>query len=188
MTAHVWITKKWEVAALPMSSSRKSAPKSSKGVNNYWCPHAGKIWAVGEFQSEDKAKKTVKLSVKEDKTVSDYAIDSCILIEDNSIITEAVDDLTSLSQVNDATILNCSRIRFDKSVIYTSIGAVLMAVNPFERIEGLYGRANIAKYHWDSRDATIAPHIYLTPAGAYKAMASFGKNQSIIISGESGAG
>lgn len=171
-----------------MSASRKGTPKSSKGTKNYWCPHAGKIWAVGEFQSEDKAKKTIKLSVKEDKTVSDYPIDACVFIEDNSIITEAVDDLTSLSQVNDATILNCSRIRFDNSIIYTSIGAVLMAVNPFERIEGLYGRANITKYHWDSRDANIAPHIYLTPAGAYKAMASFGKNQSLIISGESGAG
>jgi myosin V len=171
-----------------MSLSRKPAPKSSRGAKNYWCPHPDKIWAVGEVQSEDKAKKTVKLSVKEDKAVSDYPVDSCILIEDNSIITEEVDDLVSLSQVNDATILNCSRIRFNKSNIYTSIGAVLMAVNPFERIEGLYGQANIAKYHWHTRDSSLPPHIYLTPAGAFKAMASFGKNQSLIISGESGAG
>lgn len=170
-------------------SSHKPAPKiSSRGAKHFWCPHPGKIWAVGEFQSEDEAKKTVKLSVKEDNAVSDFLIDSCILIEDNSVITEDVDDLISLSQVNDATILNCSRIRFNKSLIYTSIGSVLMAVNPFERIEGLYGPANIKKYHWDSRDSSAAPHIYLTPAGAYKAMASFGKNQSLIISGESGAG
>jgi myosin-5 len=63
-----------------------------------------------------------------------------------------------------------------------------MAINPFEKIEGLYGSANIARYHWNSDDAAVSPHIYLTPAGAYKAMALFGKNQSLIISGESGAG
>ena len=168
--------------------SRKVGLSSSSSGKKYWCPHDEKVWAIGEYQGEDKAKRTVKLAVKEDRTVNDYPIDSCILIEDHSVITEDVDDLTSLSQVNDATILNCSRIRFDKSVIYTSIGAVLMSINPFERIEGLYGRANIAKYHWKNRELNNGPHIYTTPAAAYNAMASFGKNQSLIISGESGAG
>lgn len=171
-----------------MSASRAQTPKGPKGAKNYWCPHARKVWTVGEFHSVDTARNTVKLSLKEDKSVVDFPLDACILIEDNFVITEEVDDLVSLSQVNDATILNCSRIRFDKSVIYTSIGAVLMAVNPFERIDGLYGKENIARYHWDTRNSSLAPHIYLTPAGAFKAMVSFGKNQSLIISGESGAG
>ena len=168
--------------------SHKSAPKDVRIAKHYWCPHPDQVWVLGELQSEDKTKKTVSLFVKEDNTTSNYPIDSCILVENNSILSEDVEDLTSLSQVNDATILNCSRIRFEKSLIYTSIGAVLMAINPFEKIDGLYGSANIARYHWNSDDAAVSPHIYLTPAGAYKAMALFGKNQSLIISGESGAG
>jgi myosin heavy subunit len=114
-------------------------------------------------------------------------IDNCIRIEDPSILKDAPDDYIALASVNEAAILYNAKKRFFEKKIYTSCGAVLMSVNPFERIPNLYGDEVMAKYrHAMSEDLTA--HVYLIPSRAYLSMSSFGRNQSLLISGESGAG
>ena len=157
----------------------------SRKVSYYWCPHQEKVWSAGEL-IEDKGNSLQILLVDEQRRET-FPKESCIHIEDESVITEAVNDLISLSQVNDATILNSSRLRFNQKIIYTSIGAVLMAINPFETIDGLYGPDRINQY-CNVQDDTTPAHIYLIPSRAYRAMCMFGKSQSLLISGESGAG
>lgn len=163
--------------------SKNKGNKSS--VQWYWVPDNEKIWSVGEFIEEKN--NILKLVIKDGGGIVTVAKDACILISDPSIITESVDDLISLTQVNDAAILNCSRIRFMKKIIYTSIGSVLMAMNPFETIPGLYGIDKIKIYSAVNEEGKGA-HVYSIPSKAYGAMCSFGLNQSILISGESGAG
>jgi myosin V len=159
--------------------------KHSKKTKKYvWCPHTEDVWISGEVEEEKNGKYHVVL--KDNKKMQ-AAISDCLHIDNPSIMTEAVNDLISLSQVNDATILNSSRLRFMQKIIYTSIGAVLMALNPFETIPGLYGPRKIQQYR-NIRDDNVQAHVYLIPARAYEAMCSFGKNQSLLISGESGAG
>lgn len=111
----------------------------------------------------------------------------CREIADRSVIFETTDDLISLGEVNDSAILNSTRLRFSQKKIYTSIGSVLMAVNPFARIDGLYSEFKIVEYE-NPREGDKSAHVYLIPARAYDSMKIFGKNQSILISGESGAG
>ncbi|KAJ1441803.1 P-loop containing nucleoside triphosphate hydrolase protein, partial [Ochromonadaceae sp. CCMP2298] len=96
------------------------------------------------------------------------------------------EDLVFLHDVNQATILHCIRDRFKAKKIYTSVGAVLMSVNPFETIKGIYGEAVVARYA--DADAKLPAHVYEVPARAYDNMCRLGGNQSILISGESGAG
>ncbi|KAJ1441480.1 hypothetical protein B484DRAFT_301414, partial [Ochromonadaceae sp. CCMP2298] len=55
------------------------------------------------------------------------------------------EDLVFLQDVNQATILSCIRSRFHGQRIYTSVGAVLMSVNPFQPIP-IYGKEMIALY------------------------------------------
>ena len=162
----------------------RSRGKSTNRKTYYWCPHQEKVWSAAELVEEKGS--DIQLLLIDEQRRETFPKADCIHIEDESVITEAVDDLISLTQVNDATILNSSRLRFNKKVIYTSIGAVLMAINPFEKIEGLYGPERIEEYS-KSADDNVA-HVYLIPARAYSAMCSFGKSQSLLISGESGAG
>jgi myosin V len=151
----------------------------------YWIPHPEEVWVPAELKDERNGILHVAL-LKEKKSLQ-IKKEECLLIENEGVMNEAVNDLISLSQVNDATILNSSRIRFYQKLIYTSIGAVLMAINPFETIPGLYGVEKINEYR-NLRDENALSHVYMIPARAYSAMCTFGNNQSLLISGESGAG
>ena len=92
------------------------------------------------------------------------------------------DDMISLPEVNQASILSCIRNRFNKKSIYTAVGTVLMSVNPFETIPGLYGLAPIYKYmNPYTESEVLGPHVYLVPSRAFADMCRSGLDQSILI-------
>jgi hypothetical protein len=100
-------------------------------------------------------------------------------------------DLIKLKNVNRATILLTLKERFQRDEIYTSIGSILIAVNPFKWIPGLYDDHMVDRYRVtkDSVDMQSQfPHTYAVTRAAFDELASDGGNQSLIISGESGAG
>jgi len=105
-----------------------------------------------------------------------------------------VDDLLDLGDFNEGALLHNIRVRYFKDDIYTGIGGpILISVNPFAALPGLYAEAK-QKYYRERAQAMIAgdvklsPHVYSVGAASYMSMLSDSKNQSIIISGESGAG
>jgi len=106
-----------------------------------------------------------------------------------------VDDLLSLGDFNEGSLLHTIRERYFKDEIYTGIGnPILISVNPYATFSGLYSEAK-QKYYRErgaevssGSDVKIPPHLFSVADGAYVAMLGDGKNQSIIISGESGAG
>ena len=110
---------------------------------------------------------------------------TCVAALDYTEKDSKPDDLIKLRDVNQATILHCTRLRFSDRLIYTSMGTVLMSVNPFEMIPGLYGTDVIQRY---INQVSNPPHVYSVAFRAYQAMCSSKKNQSLLISGESGAG
>jgi myosin heavy subunit len=61
-------------------------------------------------------------------------------------------------------------------------------VNPFQTIPNLYGAKQIAEYRLPYGDSPLPSHVYLIHSRAYANMCKENKNQSILISGESGAG
>lgn len=72
-----------------------------------------------------------------------------------------------------------------------TVGSILLSVNPFKPISS-YGPEAIDKYAKADviaiKDGTLAPHIYAVAKDAFEQMLRDGKSQSVIISGESGAG
>ena len=85
-------------------------------------------------------------------------------------------------------ILHHVRKRFSKGIIYTHVGAILVAVNPFERLP-IYGEDLMKKANTSSSGGgVIFPHVFMTAATAYSQVQANRKNQSVLISGESGAG
>ncbi|CAK8994536.1 unnamed protein product [Durusdinium trenchii] len=96
-------------------------------------------------------------------------------------------DNTSLVYLNDATILQNLKARHQADDIYTYTASVLLAVNPYHDIEGLYGPEQCARYRGKHIGA-LPPHPYAIADAAYRALVREHRNQGFIISGESGAG
>ncbi|XP_043998358.1 myosin VIb isoform X3 [Gambusia affinis] len=102
-------------------------------------------------------------------------------------VNKHVDDNCSLMYLNEATLLNNVRLRYNKDHIYTYVANILIAVNPYYDVPKLYGPDAIKSYQGKSL-GTLPPHVYAIADKAYRDMKVLKMSQSIIVSGESGAG
>nr|XP_018914102.1 PREDICTED: myosin-IIIb-like isoform X1 [Bemisia tabaci] len=96
------------------------------------------------------------------------------------------DDLAALDVLSEENIVQQLQHRYEADTIYTYIGDILVAVNPFTRL-GLYTPAEQKKYCGQARSLN-PPHIFAVADAAHQALIHQRLNQSIVISGESGAG
>lgn len=97
-----------------------------------------------------------------------------------------VQDCVLLNEVNENELSDNLKLRFNDSKIYTLIGDVVIAVNPYKHIDQ-YGEKYIDMY----RGKTIfelPPHIYSIADDSYRMMRDRNQDQCVIITGESGAG
>ncbi|PPR93624.1 hypothetical protein GOBAR_AA27044 [Gossypium barbadense] len=111
-------------------------------------------------------------------------VNSDSLIPANPDILDGVDDLMQLSYLNEPSVLFDLQYRYSRDMIYTKAGPVLVAINPFKKVS-LYGNNYIEAYKNKSIES---PHVYAIADTAIREMTQDEVNQSIIISGESGAG
>ncbi|XP_068582433.1 myosin VIb isoform X2 [Cebidichthys violaceus] len=102
-------------------------------------------------------------------------------------VNKHVDDNCSLMYLNEATLLNNVKVRYNKDHIYTCVANILIAVNPYYDIPKLYGLDAIKLYKGKSL-GTLPPHVFAIADKAYRDMKVLKMSQSIIVSGESGAG
>merc|ERR1712013_851675 len=98
-----------------------------------------------------------------------------------------VDDNCSLMYLNEATLLNNVKLRYAKDKIYTYVANILIAVNPYFEIKNLYSSDTIKSYLGRSL-GTQPPHVFAIADKAFRDMKVLKQSQSIIVSGESGAG
>ena len=105
----------------------------------------------------------------------------------NPTILEASDDLTNLSHLNEPAVLQAIRLRYAQKEIYTYSGIVLIATNPFARVDSLYVPGMVQVYAGKHRSHQ-APHLFAIAEEAFSDMLRDGHNQTIVVSGESGAG
>ncbi|XP_004839951.1 unconventional myosin-Ig [Heterocephalus glaber] len=95
-------------------------------------------------------------------------------------------DFVLLDQVTMEDFMRNLQLRFEKGLIYTYIGEVLVSVNPYKQLP-LYGPEAVARYQ--GRELyERPPHLYALANAAYRAMKRSSRDTCIVISGESGAG
>lgn len=97
-----------------------------------------------------------------------------------------VDDLCSVSELTEDTMLENLSNRFESDQIYTFVGSILVAVNPF-RLLPIYQPKYVDMYKQQPL-GKLAPHIYAVADAAYYCMLREKRNQCVVVSGESGSG
>uniref|UniRef100_A0A0E0KHK1 Myosin motor domain-containing protein n=1 Tax=Oryza punctata TaxID=4537 RepID=A0A0E0KHK1_ORYPU len=98
-----------------------------------------------------------------------------------------VDDMTRLSYLHEPGVLQNLATRYELNEIYTYTGSILIAVNPFQRLPHLYDTHMMEQYK-GADFGELSPHVFAVADVAYRAMINEGKSNSILVSGESGAG
>uniref|UniRef100_A0A8C0WRI5 Unconventional myosin-Vc n=1 Tax=Castor canadensis TaxID=51338 RepID=A0A8C0WRI5_CASCN len=163
------------------------ASRRKKQYNRVWIPDPEEVWKSAEIAKDYKGDRVLQLLL-EDGTELDYPVDPGSLPPlRNPDILVGENDLTALSYLHEPAVLHNLRIRFAESrLIYTYSGIILVAMNPYKQLP-IYGDAIIHAYSGQNM-GDMDPHIFAVAEEAYKQMARNNRNQSIIVSGESGAG
>eukprot|EP00048_Salpingoeca_helianthica_P007069 m.106112 g.106112 ORF g.106112 m.106112 type:complete len:993 (+) comp14216_c1_seq7:94-3072(+) len=100
----------------------------------------------------------------------------------------AVFDLVLLEEITEDSVCHNINAMFMNDMIYSYIGNVVISVNPFRELP-IYDKATIDKYRGRSAfDPKLSPHIFALADNVFNDMRYRGRDQVVIISGESGAG
>ena len=128
-----------------------------------------------------------KVVVERDSDGSSVELDPADMLEVNP--GPAVPDLTTMVVLNAATMLHNVRERYEKDKIYTRASNMLVAVNPGHPLPELYTEGTRSKSkNANLHDPRLEPHLYDVAEQAFRQLKAEKKAQSIVISGESGAG
>lgn len=153
-----------------------------------WIPDPDIVWKGATLLEDYKGQKELKIQFESGE-------ESVIAVKDNTQLPPlqnpdiliGENDLTSLSYLHEPAVLHNLQVRFEeKNIIYTYCGIVLVAINPYEQLP-IYDADTIQAYYGQDM-ASMDPHIFAVAEEAFKRMVGFDENQSIIVSGESGAG
>ncbi|XP_069384870.1 unconventional myosin-Va isoform X1 [Paralichthys olivaceus] len=155
-----------------------------------WIPDAEDVWKSAELTKDYKNGDASLQLMLEDGTNIEHTLDpktKNLPYLRNPDILVGENDLTALSYLHEPAVLHNLKVRFiDSKLIYTYCGIVLVAINPYETLQ-IYGTDIINAYSGQNM-GDMDPHIFAVAEEAYKQMARDERNQSIIVSGESGAG
>ncbi|KAF8981487.1 Myosin type-2 heavy chain 1 [Entomortierella lignicola] len=161
-----------------------------------WFTDINEGWISATLVTKDVAADGKVTMTFTDDNGKDHVFTSTLAkIKDNSVelpplrnppLLEGTEDLTNLSYLNEPAVLSNIKTRYSHCNIYTYSGIVLIAANPFARVN-LYGQDIIQAYS-GRRRGELEPHLFAIAEDAYRCMIRDEKNQTIVVSGESGAG
>uniref|UniRef100_A0A8C1P214 Myosin, heavy chain 9a, non-muscle n=1 Tax=Cyprinus carpio TaxID=7962 RepID=A0A8C1P214_CYPCA len=97
-----------------------------------------------------------------------------------------VEDMAELTCLNEASVLHNLRERYYSGLIYTYSGLFCVVINPYKHLP-IYTEEIVEMYKGKKRHE-MPPHIYAITDTAYRSMMQDREDQSILCTGESGAG
>ncbi|XP_042463506.1 myosin-6-like isoform X1 [Zingiber officinale] len=148
-----------------------------------WVEDPDVAWIDGEVLEVKGSE--IKISCSTGRTVTAKISD--VHPKDPEASPSGVDDMTKLAYLHEPGVLQNLRARYDINEIYTYTGNILIAVNPFRRLPHLYDRYMMEQYK-GAAFGELSPHPFAVADTAYQLMRNEGISQSILVSGESGAG
>ncbi|XP_013611115.1 PREDICTED: myosin-13 isoform X2 [Brassica oleracea var. oleracea] len=154
-----------------------------KAVSFVWVKDPEEAWLDGEVievNGDD-----IKVQCTSGKTVAVKVSDTHP--KDMEVPPSGVTDMTTLAYLHEPGVLQNLKSRYHIDEIYTYTGDILIAVNPFKQLANLYNDHMIEHYK-GAPFGSLMPHPFAVADAAYRQMINEGVSQSILVSGESGAG
>lgn len=156
-----------------------------------WVPDAVEVFVRGTLlktkivkdrSNRDKQVGVVRLL--ESNETHEYDIMEVSPVNPDSF--DKVDDMSELTHLNEPSVLYNLENRYREDLIYTYSGLFLVAINPYCNVR-LYTQEYINLYHGSPKEDN-KPHIFAIAEEAYQRLLSDKQDQSILVTGESGAG
>ncbi|MBN3313469.1 MYH4 protein, partial [Atractosteus spatula] len=139
------------------------------------------VYVKGVLQSKEGGKATVKTEAGKTLTVKEDQV-----FQMNPPKFDKIEDMAMLTHLNEASVLYNLKERYAAWMIYTYSGLFCVTVNPYKWLP-VYNQEVVAAYRGKKRQEA-PPHIFSISDNAYQFMLTDRENQSILITGESGAG
>uniref|UniRef100_A0A1I7VUL1 Myosin head n=1 Tax=Loa loa TaxID=7209 RepID=A0A1I7VUL1_LOALO len=165
-----------------------ATPKKFDSKKNVWVPDGEECFIAAEIESTKGdfvtliTSKGVKKTLKKDE-----------MQKMNPPKYEKTEDMANLTFLNDASVLHNLRERYLSMMIYhmlilvkTYSGLFCVVINPYKRLP-IYTES-ICKMYIGKRRTQMPPHLFAVSDEAYRNMINDHRNQSMLITGESGAG
>uniref|UniRef100_A0A8C0EZX2 MYH1B protein n=2 Tax=Strigidae TaxID=30459 RepID=A0A8C0EZX2_BUBBB len=143
--------------------------------------HAKESYVKSTIQSKESGKVTVKTEGGETLTVKDDQIFSM-----NPPKYDKIEDMAMMTHLHEPAVLYNLKERYAAWMIYTYSGLFCVTVNPYKWLP-VYNPEVVLAYRGKKRQEA-PPHIFSISDNAYQSMLTDRENQSILITGESGAG
>lgn len=151
--------------------------------SHVWAEDPEAAWIDGEVLEIKGSNATIVTT--NGKTI--IAAISSIYPKDTEAPPAGVDDMTKLAYLHEPGVLCNLASRFALNEIYTYTGNILIAVNPFRRLPHLYDIHMMQQYK-GAAFGELSPHLFAVADTCYRAIINEHGSQSILVSGESGAG
>ncbi|KAL0337242.1 UNVERIFIED_CONTAM: Myosin-17 [Sesamum calycinum] len=147
--------------------------------SHVWVEDPGLAWIDGQVTRIDGQDVHVQ-TTNGKKVVTNI---SKVFPKDTEAPPGGVDDMTKLSYLHEPGVLQNLAARYELNEIYTYTGNILIAINPFQRLPHLYDTHMMEQYKGLHLESSVLMFLQLQMA-----MINEGKSNSILVSGESGAG
>ncbi|KAK6102849.1 Myosin head (motor domain) family protein [Brugia pahangi] len=164
-----------------LGTINKTNPKQDERV---WVPDAAEGFVLGVV-IRNVADDRVLLRIEDtgrEKTVCREELQSV-----NPAKLDKIEDMSSLSYLNEACVLHNLRQRYYSSLIYTYSGLFCVVINPYKWMPHIYS-ATVMKSYRGRKRHEVPPHVFAVTDCAYHEMLHQREDQSILCTGESGAG
>jgi len=170
-----------EFLFVSLEQKRIDQTKPYDAKKSCWVPCEKEGFILGEIQGTKGDLVTVGIKGGETKNYKKDQVNQV-----NPPKFEKCEDMSNLTYLNDPSVLYNLKVRYINKLIYTYSGLFCVAINPYKRYP-IYTNRTVKIYQGKRRNE-VPPHIFAISDGAYMDMLQNHENQSMLITGESGAG